>query len=386
MGAPIRKTFTLMLGGTSLTAGRLTNPPLPWTYFLAEDMRASPECQGPVRIINTGMGSQPSNFGAAQAILKAPLRPTHVLMEDFGINDCAIGPLSLAQATANFNSMVASYRAANPDVIIVHQTMSPASATDTSRTNLPAYYDNGLANAALNGLISLDNYYGTALVPGGWPKPLNPLITVGAQAFQITPTTGYVGMDSGVTWNPADKAATIDLSNGDLTALSSSATSGSLRATTAISGLIHTEYTCAVNLTYPRIGLANSVMTTSTVIGTGGNNSVGLQPNGNVELDGVVLGNAGFTVSDGNTIAMEVDTASKLVYFMKGAIRSAGYSYAAVAGSVYPAMTVNAVGTGSTARFTDAGDGLHPLWTNGFQLYSYPNILAWARQAMADFW
>jgi hypothetical protein len=36
------------------------------------------------------------------------------------------------------------------------------------------------------------------------------------------------------------------------------------------------------------------------------------------------------------------------------------------------------------------GDGLHPLWApaagSAFLAYSYPNIIAWAKQAMADFW
>jgi hypothetical protein len=30
-------------------------------------------------------------------------------------------------------------------------------------------------------------------------------------------------------------------------------------------------------------------------------------------------------------------------------------------------------------------DGLHPLWS-AFELYSYPAILTWGRQAMSDFW
>lgn len=171
MGYQLPPPLVLMLGGTSLTAGRLATPDNPWTSYLLRAMRAHPDCKGEVVIINTGKGSQTSNFGATQSGLFAPLKPSHVLMEDFGINDCAIGPVSIEQATANFNTMCANYRAANQDVVIVHQTMSPASAGDANRTNLAEYYDNGTANAAINDVLTIDNY-------ASWPKPLQTAQTV----------------------------------------------------------------------------------------------------------------------------------------------------------------------------------------------------------------
>lgn len=36
--------------------------------------------------------------------------------------------------------------------------------------------------------------------------------------------------------------------------------------------------------------------------------------------------------------------------------------------------------------FTNAGDGLHPVWTGAVDTYLYPNVLAWARARMAEFW
>lgn len=166
MGVPIKKEFFLMLNGTSLTAGRLCTPPFAWSTRLLIDMISAPECQGPVRIVNTGKGSQTSQYGMEMAEQYAPQKPTHILFEDFAINDCVPANLiPLWLATSYFNSMVQYYRVANPDVILMHQTMSSASAGDVNRTNLEAYYNNGTANAEAAGIPTLDHY---AL----WPKPL----------------------------------------------------------------------------------------------------------------------------------------------------------------------------------------------------------------------
>lgn len=171
MGRPILPTFFLQINGTSLSNSRLCTPPFSWPIRLLGDMRAAVECQGPVQIMNIAKGSQTSVYGAMVAGLYANERPTHVLYEDFGINDCAIGPISLPDAAANNQSMIDSWLAANPDVIMMHQTMSPASAGDTNRTNLSAYYTQGTQVAANNGIPTLDHY-------ATWPKPLDPAFTV----------------------------------------------------------------------------------------------------------------------------------------------------------------------------------------------------------------
>lgn len=382
MGASIRPTLTLMLGGTSLTAGRLCTPPLPWTRYLLEDMMAAPECLGPVRIINTGQGSQTSNFGASQAALMAPLRPTHVLMEDFGINDCAMG-VTIPQATANFNSMVASYRLANPDVIICHQTMSPASQYDALRTNLPAYYTNGLANAALNGLESLDNYYGTVLVPGGWVKPLPLNLTVPVDP----PPSGFSAWTG--TWNPADKSASITLSGGDLTA-TSSGTNAAVRNTVQLgSGKYFYQVSVAVNSSCS-IGVMNGSNSLAVFVGSGVD-SCGYRSNGSVYVEGSsVASYASYT--DGDLILGMFDLSAHKAWFSKNGVVQSGDPIAGTGGvplpnsNLFPAVSGSS-GAVMVADFVGAlGDGLHPVWPNAFVTYSYPNILAWARRMMADFW
>lgn len=157
MGAYILPPCTFGFHGTSLTAGKWACPDQNWVEYFLADMRSLPECRGDVIGFNTGKGSQTSDWGAANAYLLAGLRPKFILFEGFGINDCAIGPVSLVTAAANFDSMVATWRAANPDVDLTHQTMSPASVDDANRVNLQAYYDQELARAAANDLPSLNH-------------------------------------------------------------------------------------------------------------------------------------------------------------------------------------------------------------------------------------
>lgn len=171
MGADIRSTLYLLLLGSSLTTGRLATPPNSWPLRLLEAMRAHVNCKGPVEILNIGQGSTTSDFGASQALAYGGVRPTHVLYEDFGINDCAIGPVTLPQAAINNQLIIDRFRAGRADVVMVHQTMSPASAADVSRANLAAYYTQGTAIATANGITTIDNY-------AGWPKPLDPALTV----------------------------------------------------------------------------------------------------------------------------------------------------------------------------------------------------------------
>lgn len=384
MGAAIRQPFILMLGGTSLTSGRLCNPPIPWTSFLLADMKGSPQCKGPVRIINTAQGGQTSNFGASQAALMAPLRPTHVLMEDFAINDCAIGPVSIPQATANFNSMVASYRAANPNVIIVHQTMSPASAADVNRTNLATYYTNGLTNAAANGLLSLDNYNGTVLVPGGWPKPLNPDITVGSFPPYLT---------WGGTWNPADKNAHVVLDGTNLIA-TISGVDNMARGTVSYSSGLHifqTTFTTVVGA-YNIVGIATAAASIADAQYVGSNiYSYGMSCNGNVYYNSAVIASPFSAFASGDVVTIAVNQTLNKIWFAKNGLWSgdpqAGTGGISITPGTYFPATSGGGGSVSTAYFASLGDGLHPLWSpTAFQQYSYPNIIAWARQAMAAYW
>jgi len=152
---PIVFAFT----GSSLTTGRLSTD---WVPRLLQRLPQEPECKGQVVVYNMGKGSQTSDFGRTNAPELSKLKPTHILFEGFAINDCAIGPLTLAQSTANFQAMVSEWRLNIPGVDLTHQTMSPAWSGDVNRTNLQGFYNNELANAAALGIPSLNHTPGCA--------------------------------------------------------------------------------------------------------------------------------------------------------------------------------------------------------------------------------
>ena len=194
----------------------------------------------------------------------------------------------------------------------------------------------------------------------------------------ITPTT----------WNPADKSASITLSNGNLTGASSGAAFAGARATSSITGLNYFQVT--INLRQnnsPAIGVASLAAPLNGI--TNGPNGIAMAMNGLVYTNSASVGSVGFTPAQGDVIGVVVDAVTQNIYFVKDSILSPAFSTAGISGVVYPALvTDNGDAATLTADFASpiAGDGLHPLWPNAFEIYSYPHILAWARQAMADFW
>lgn len=181
----IRKPFALALLGSSLTTGRLAAD---WVPTLQREIILQPEAKGPVRLYNRGHGSMDSAWGLTQAQAIADLGVSHVLFEGFAINDCVdfgAGPdQTRAQHIANIQGMVAIWRAANPDVDLTIQTMSSVSAAVAAgRPALADYYADELATGATLGIRTMDNY-------AGWPKPLDPALTNGADGLHPIWTGG----------------------------------------------------------------------------------------------------------------------------------------------------------------------------------------------------
>lgn len=181
MSWQIRKPFTLVTYGTSLTTGRLSAQ---WVERLQQTLYGLPEAVGPVIVYNMGKGSQTSVWGAANAGLVANLKPTHILTEGFAINDCAlvggVPQVSQSDHLTNMASMRATWKATNPSVDITWQTMSSVgSTTATGRPNLADYYADEMSYAATQGDTRIDNYLGPGgLYPAsGWPKPLADSLT-----------------------------------------------------------------------------------------------------------------------------------------------------------------------------------------------------------------
>lgn len=387
----VRKPFVAAFYGTSLTTGRLSTF---WVERLAQELRGVPEALGQVILYNLGKGSQTSDWGAANAYTVAQLRPDFILSEDFTINDCfevaGVPQVSQAQQETNMQAMHDAWVAANPDVDITWQSMSSVDVgVSVGRPTLAARYANGLVKAAAMGDRVLDNYLAASGLPvppgvaGGWTKPL-PNVRTQPVAGSIEVTDGYGEMPGGTTWNPADKSANIALSGGNLAATSTAGSAWLIaRATQAVPDKTHIELVAnvTVDVSYPSFGLANAAHPLNSALGLG-NDSIGVYRTGQVQIGGVVVGSAGFTYGAGDTIAIEVDLTNAVAYFMKGGVRT-GFSIAAIAGAVYPAIGFFDAGATGTLKVTGFGDGLHPTQaaTNQFLM---PNAKFWCRQRMAD--
>lgn len=182
----VRKKALVGCTGSSLVQGRLNND---WWARFIKDAPQIAGALGPIDTINEGKGSTNSDWGLANIGLIAARRPSHVLIDTWSINDAAVtaGVPQVTEANHDLNvtAVVAALRAARADVRIALMTMSSVGAAGVAlRPNLGNYYTRDVALAATLGTQLIDNYYGTALVPGGWPKPGPDVL------YQIDPATG----------------------------------------------------------------------------------------------------------------------------------------------------------------------------------------------------
>jgi hypothetical protein len=395
----IRRPFFLALYGTSLTQGRLNAD---WPAYLARELQQYPEAKGPIVTYNQGRGSQNSDWGLANIGLIADQRPTHVLMEGFSINDAAVTggvpAVSIANHDANVTAMVAALRAARADVDITIQTMNPVSAEGAAiRPNLAAYYARDVALAGTLGLTLLDNYGGAPGGPvGGWPKPLDPDVTYGAGPPDYS--AWEVGNPAAVTWNPADKSADINLTDGNLTAEVVSGAGAKVRATLsrqlgkfqfgttilAVSGVDGTS-----------VGIARP--TSPLNIGPGADaHSQGIIQTGQIFGNGALMG-VGAPYGVGDEVGWAIDATRGVswvhvngTWYGGGAVNNpttgeGGFAYAP--GPIFPAVGgLPGSKFGGIFNGPAPGDGLHPIFAGAVDTYLYPNVVTWARGKMAAHW
>lgn len=372
--------FTLALPGTSWVGGRLSAD---WVPRFDHDIRLQPEAKGPIRIYNFGKGGATSADILADAPRLASLRPNHIFADCGLVNSCADGgggpARTRSQTTADIQAMLAIWRGI-PNVDITLCTMHSISAT--SATIHPAYenYVEDLRVIALaEGVEVLDTH---AL----WPNPLAATLTYGAAPFAIAPTATFAAMADGTAWNPADKTAGIVM-NGDNLGFTTitAATVQSLRGAVALAGKQHFEVVPGSAGASTSIGIADGAQALGAVLG-GSAHSIAVTANGSIFFNGGLVAGAGFSFVGSDTIGVEVDRPNNLIYFMKGAIRSAGIDISGIAGAIYPAMSLQAMSAVSSSRFTPSGDGLHAIGPGAVDVYHGPAVQTWCRGKMANFW
>jgi hypothetical protein len=375
--------FTLALLGSSLTTGRLSGD---WAPRLAHDLPEQPEAKGPINLYNLGKGSQNSAWGVTQAPVVAGYNPTHVLMEGFAINDSIDfggGPaISRADHITNMQTIVATLRARNAAVDITIQTMNPVSAAGAAiRPNLPDYYADELATAALLNTRSLDHY-------SAWPHPLPNFLSNGA-AINAGAWTG--------TWNPADQSG-MGLSNGNLTALSTGGATGVRGAISKAAGKFYFDATInSAMAANSAIGIMPASAALTIQLGTAGLGSgvgAGYAADGAVWINGVLVTHL-LPYGAGNLVQVYADLTAGRIWFGVDGTWLGGDPVAGVGGfaittgtNYFAGFTAGNGGNQVTANFANVypGDGLHPLFSGGVDTYHYPSVLTWARARMAELW
>ena len=379
----VRSPFVLALLGSSLTSGRLSGD---WVPQLTEDLQTYPEAKGPIRVYNLGKGSQNSAWGVTQVPLIVGLKPTHILFEGFGINDCVDtggGPaISRAQHIINIQDMINGFKAGIPGVDLTIQTMNPVSAAGAAiRPTLSDYYADEIATGTVESIGTINNY-------ASWPAPLPNFLSYGA-------AIGYSAW--GGAWNPADKNANVTLSGSNLVASSTVANCAVRSATAKSSGKQYFDVTIG-SPTNACVGVMTAGSSIADGVWVGSNTGgIGYRADGNTYIGNSVANTKFETFTTGDVIGVCVDFTLLKVWFSKNGVWQNGDPVAGVGGftinaatNYFPAFSGGngATAGAGTANFSTVypGDGLHPLWAGGVNTYLYPTIISYARARMAALW
>ncbi len=178
-----------------------------------------------------------------------------------------------------------------------------------------------------------------------------------------------------VTWNPSDKNSNVSLSNGNLTAGSSSVAFGSVRATLGRSaGKYYFEILCT-QMGSTRTGLGDGAFSLSTYVGNSAK-SAGIVSGANTNSGYTHTNSGAVSISNGNYLMIAVDMdADKAWLGVNGTWAFSGDPAAgtnpwldAVSGTVYPATSVYETNVSFTLRTKVSQFGTAP--PSGFSAWA----------------
>lgn len=158
-----------------------------------------------------------------------------------------------------------------------------------------------------------------------------------------------------VAWNPADKSASITLSNNNLTAINTVASNQLVRANTAVSGKRYFEYTAGATANSTIVGVAPPTQPVADWVGDA-NGGAGYSNNAGVFLDGGTSAGYGATWTSGDVIGVAVDSVARKIWFAKNNTwqsgdpnTGTGGTTLSTAAAIFPAWSAsNTTGTGYT--------------------------------------
>lgn len=181
-------------------------------------------------------------------------------------------------------------------------------------------------------------------------------------------TALFANANDTTTWNPADKSATVTLSNGNLTAadLGLGQAGGVRTKASFTTQKIYAEFTVPTALANAAIGLSNAsyVLTNNAIVFSA--NAIGAVAGGDIIAQGVTVGTYS-SVAPGDVVGMATDGTGRLLWLRVNggnwnnngsADPSSGVGGAAVSvtGPLFPTYSTNLDGGGGAdsivARFT----------------------------------
>lgn len=158
------------------------------------------------------------------------------------------------------------------------------------------------------------------------------------------------------TWDPANKGATLTLSNGNLTATSSaSSLLTSVRATTSLNSgvrVVRHTYNTATTIFPGFVNASFSIISTSTQVGADANSVCFNTTTGNITYNGATVASAGVTAAPGDLIDLALDMVNKSIWVRVNggnwnnsgtanpATNTGGISVSGMSGPFFPAVTL----------------------------------------------
>lgn len=164
--------------------------------------------------------------------------------------------------------------------------------------------------------------------------------------------SGRFGSIPATTWNPSDKGAGITLSGGNLIAAANATAQSAVRSTRSkTTGKHHWEVTfnAFANAGGPAIGVANATETLASMYLGFSANSTGVFALGDVYNNNSVVASAIFSISPGDTVAVELDMTVGIYFQKVGGSRQGPYTIPS--GALFAAFSGYFVGDAVTVNF-----------------------------------
>lgn len=191
---------------------------------------------------------------------------------------------------------------------------------------------------------------------------------MGANHQALLMRRAAAGLETTITWNPADKNPGVTLSNGNKTATGAAVFQLVRSATGKSAGKWYFEVTVVTAVTFGAVGIAKASTPTNTWVG-GDASSYGIATN-QTYTNGAST-SAFTTVTDGNVVGVAVDLDAGRIWFAvnntwidsSDPATNTSPRYTGLSGTYYPASSPGAAAHTINATFSYAPPSGFSAWT-----------------------